>query len=719
MDTIDASVSPNRGPLPVLVLDMQPITPPVGGGRLRLLGLYHALGPDLPTTYIGSYDWPGETYRSRQLTATLTEVTIPLDAEHYRVSERWQRQTGGKTVIDASFHLLGHLSTDFVRRIREEVGRAQVLFFSHPWVYPLVHDLIDPRKQLVIYDSHNVEGWLRCQLLADTALGRLVAAEVVKLEARLCAEADLVFACSHDDRRRFHRLYQTPMAKIRVVPNGVFASRITPADDRRKAALRSKLKLDRPHTAIFIGSRYQPNIDAAKFIAERLAPSRPDILFIVCGSVGEAFTTDPLWRPPANVRFTGVVDERAKSDYLQAADIALNPMAAGSGTNIKMFDYFAAGLPVLTTPIGARGIDPGPEPCCRCVPLEAFAEELDTLVEQPQTGADLARCARTLVEQKYAWERISPAVGRLARRRYATRNRPPFFSVIVPTYERHQQLSRLVELLAAQRLRDFEVIIVDQSRTCWEQENTACDLDLVYLHSSVKGAVKARNSACFLACGQVLAFIDDDCEPREDWLLNAHRYFVQTSAIGVEGLIKCPLDKPDPNVCRIVSNENFRGFGFMTANLFLRTEIFNAVNGFDERFDNPHFREDTDLAWRALDHGPIPFAEDVVVLHPPHPRSLERESTAQRNRFFVQDALLLHKHPRRYQELFFAEKQWQTNNDFGRFLLKGAKRYGIELPAWCRERISAGRGRGVKTGDSLADKSATGSGNDSLQRAGN
>ena len=44
----------------VTVLDMQPIDPPVGGGRLRLLGLYHALGADLRATYVGTYDWPGQ-----------------------------------------------------------------------------------------------------------------------------------------------------------------------------------------------------------------------------------------------------------------------------------------------------------------------------------------------------------------------------------------------------------------------------------------------------------------------------------------------------------------------------------------------------------------------------------------------------------------------------------------------------------------------------------
>ena len=72
---------------------------------------------------------------------------------------------------------------------------------------------------------------------------------------------------------------------------------------------------------------------------------------------------------------------------------------------------------------------------------------------------------------------------------------------------------------------------------------------------------------------------------------------------------------------RPVTNVGFEGIGFMTANLFLRRETFAAIDGFDGQFDQPHFREDTDLGWRALEHGAIPFARDVRVYHPPQPRA--------------------------------------------------------------------------------------------------
>ncbi|MFO5476071.1 MAG: hypothetical protein ACLBM2_19615, partial [Dolichospermum sp.] len=149
----------------VTVLDMQPIDPPIGGGRLRLLGLYHGMGEYLPTTYIGSYDWPGENYRHHRLSKTLEEIDIPLSDQHFYECAEWQSRLGGKTIIDSCFNLLGHHSSQFVETARSKVAESDIVIFSHPWVYPLVKDLLRSRPQLVVYDSQNVEGLLRTSLL--------------------------------------------------------------------------------------------------------------------------------------------------------------------------------------------------------------------------------------------------------------------------------------------------------------------------------------------------------------------------------------------------------------------------------------------------------------------------------------------------------------------------------------------------------------------------
>ena len=202
-------------------------------------------------------------------------------------------------------------------------------------------------------------------------------------------------------------------------------------------------------------------------------------------------------------------------------------------------------------------------------------------------------------------------------------------------------------------------------------------MDYLYIHSDIEGRGGGAESAAFYARGEFLAFTDDDCQPLPDWLANAARYFDDANIAGVEGLILSER-RDDPNY-RAVTNEGFEGQGFMTANLFLRREIFNALDGFDERFDHPHFREDTDLGWRALSHGEIPFARDVQVYHPPHLRDEQRETSVERVRFFEKDALLLAKHPERYRTLFLNEAHYRQTKGFREHFLRGAEKYGVTL----------------------------------------
>ncbi len=148
----------------VTVLDMQPIDPPIGGGRIRLLGLYHDLGPNFETRYVGSYDWQGEPRRQHKLSATLEEIDIPLSQEHHRAAVDLAAECGGKVVIDLAFPQQLHLSPDYIEEARKQIERADTVIFSHPWAYPPLADYLRP-SQLLVYDSHNVESFLRAQIL--------------------------------------------------------------------------------------------------------------------------------------------------------------------------------------------------------------------------------------------------------------------------------------------------------------------------------------------------------------------------------------------------------------------------------------------------------------------------------------------------------------------------------------------------------------------------
>lgn len=659
------------------VLDMQPIEPPIGGGRLRLLGLYHGLGSDYLTRYIGSYDWPGEPHRQLRLSDTLTEITIPLSIEHHTAAAELAKEANGKTVIDVAFSKQAMLSPEYIETAISEIRDAEVIIFSHPWVYPLVKAALRP-DHLVIYDSQNVESYLRAQLLdRSNPVEEKLLTQVAQDEYELGRRADWILACSHEDLLRFNRIYGFPLDKIRVVPNGVMAFDSNDPKTSKKE-LRECLGIsDSNLVAIFIGSPYGPNIDAARFIESELAPRMRDVAFVIAGGVGEGKkSTQP------NVIYTGRLEDNDRAKWLGAADIAVNPMMSGSGTNIKMFDFMAASLPVISTAIGARGIDTGGRDAIFIAEpdLDSFCSAVD-LLRDDVIRAEAGKNGRICVEEGYSWERISEQLGAFiaSRVRTASQSRP-LFSVVIPTYERHEHLSKLFGNLSAQVDRDFEVVVVDQSQSRWAESASDFGFMMTYYHSPVKGAVRARNTGAMLAQGKIIAFIDDDCLPDSRWLLNARPYFKDTSIVGVEGTIESEHLK-DP-AYRPVTNVGFEGMGFMTANLFARSSVFQFLGGFDLQFDHPHFREDTDLGWRLLELGCVPYCKDVKVFHPAQNRNLERESHQVRNTFFEKDALLAKKHPKRFRDLFFKEGHYIKTKDYLSSLQAGFKKYRVEIPSW-------------------------------------
>lgn len=664
----------------VTILDMQPIDPPVGGGRLRLLGLYHALGEGLEATYVGSYDWPGEAFRDQQITPGLREIMVPLSKEHFRAVDAVSREVGGKTVIDSVFHRQVDLSPDYLDAVRKALETADVVVYSHPWLYPPTAKWLDRERQLIVYDAHNVEGKLRTSLLDDGGVGTQIAREVVEIERELSITADLMLTCSHEDGQAFSRLYGTDPAKIRVVPNGAFTEKRPAADSARRRAAKAALDLPPHPVAIFIGSAYTPNVEAARFIIDHVAPINQSITFVISGGVGDALSQ----LSGQNVIVTGQLTEAEKETWFDSADLALNPMFSGSGTNIKMLDFMAAGLPILTTPTGARGIETS-EPAFRTVSRGEFSRKVADLWLDISLRDNLSSAARSQVRRFYSWERLSANLGSILQNHHARLNRRPKFSVIIPTYERHELLLTVLERLSVQDFRDFEVVVVDQSAQPLSYETRVYDIPVSYIHTDIRGAVTARNVGAQIATGEILAFTDDDCEPSAGWLSGAAARFAEENIVGLEGLIVS--DKLDDPNYRPVTNDGFEGIGFMTANLFIRSDIFQSLGGFDIRFENPHFREDTDLGWRAQRYGQIPFSREAWLFHPPHRRSIERESLSERSRFFIKDALLMAKHPERYTALFFAEQQWRHNPYFLHYFAEGLAIEGVEPPPDLKRRM--------------------------------
>jgi len=142
-----------------------------------------------------------------------------------------------------------------------------------------------------------------------------------------------------------------------------------------------------PGLLVFVGSDSVHNLDGMRwFLAEvwpLLRGLLPEVRLEICGSVGQALGP----RMPPGVRVRGVVPDLAP--VLHRAACAVAPVLAGSGLKIKLLDYVAHGLPVVTTPVGVEGFAPAPDR-----PFVVTADAGDFAREAARLAADEAGFAR-------------------------------------------------------------------------------------------------------------------------------------------------------------------------------------------------------------------------------------------------------------------------------------------------------------------------------------
>jgi glycosyltransferase involved in cell wall biosynthesis len=250
-----------------------------------------------------------------------------------------------------------------------------------------------------VLDAHNVYQDMTDfpqASLRDRVFYRVTRRRQARIETACWRHAAHVIFCSTVDRERAEHLLPGIAARSTVVPNCVDVRRFTP---RPAAAFAGG------GPVLFLGTtRYPPNFFAVEEICHRLAPALPRLDFHV---VGEA-----PWRPPSvppNVRFIGRVDSTAVP--LAAAQVAVAPVRHGSGTRLKLLEYFAAGLPVVCTAKAAEGLEVQDGVHVRVVERsEDFVAAIRELHADPTRAASLGAAARAFVEARYDWRAHVPTL---------------------------------------------------------------------------------------------------------------------------------------------------------------------------------------------------------------------------------------------------------------------------------------------------------------------
>lgn len=249
----------------------------------------------------------------------------------------------------------------------------------------------------------------------------------------------------------------------------------------------------------------------------------------------------------------------------------------------------------------------------------------------------------------------------------------PEISVIIPTFNRGEELQCCLAALAAQTLgrERFEVLVVDDGSQPPAQP-APNGLRLEILRQSNRGPAAARNLGSSRARAEILAFTDDDCRPRAGWLEALVEAAGRHPGALLGGATRNGLDdNPYAEASQLIQDQVYRWYNcgadgarfFASNNLAAPRRAFLDLGGF-----HPEFRtaEDRDLCdrWRAAG-GRLLYVPEAEVIHA---RRLTLGS-------FVRQHFAYGRGARRYQ-LAHRERTGRSSIDpgFYRFLLAALPR---------------------------------------------
>ncbi|MCB1920877.1 MAG: glycosyltransferase [Candidatus Competibacteraceae bacterium] len=376
-----------------------PVFPPRGGGQSRVYHLYRHLAKVCDVDLVTFTEY-GEPPLDREIAPGLREIRVPKSRTHRDAEGQMAGEVGNIPVGDVTMPELYQRTPAYGRALARSVAGADVVVACHPYLLPALREA---GERPLWYEAQDVEWQLKREILPDNTQGRALLERVRELEAQCCAESQLILVCAERDGETLQRLYGADPARLIEVANGVDLASVsyTPLAQRRLAQRR--LRLTDASTALFMGSWHGPNLEAVESLLE-LATARPEWRFLVVGSAGLAFQGRSA---PPNLALLGVVDDTMKDTLLSVVDVALNPITSGSGTNLKMLDYLAAGVPVITTGFGARGLDLTPEQVTFAEPAD-LAAALDALRTEPEADQEQRiEAARQYMVARFDWQVIA------------------------------------------------------------------------------------------------------------------------------------------------------------------------------------------------------------------------------------------------------------------------------------------------------------------------
>jgi polysaccharide biosynthesis protein PslH len=256
--------------------------------------------------------------------------------------------------------------------------------------------------QCVLF-QHNVETtiWQRHVAQSPSRLKKIFfqmqASKMEAYERDMCRKARHVIAVSDIDATRMKSMFG--IDSVTSVPTGVDVEYFAPPAAAAPVA-----------DILFCGSMdWLPNVDAVEhFLADVLPLIReqlPEATFTIAGRSPDARVMKAV-QGVAGVSVTGKVDDMRP--YLWGSKISIVPIRIGGGTRLKIYECMAAGLPVVSTTVGAEGLgyNDGADILIADDPRD-FAAACIRLLSDNAFRGSIAASALDRAQRELSWDAVS------------------------------------------------------------------------------------------------------------------------------------------------------------------------------------------------------------------------------------------------------------------------------------------------------------------------
>ncbi|HKY05218.1 MAG TPA: glycosyltransferase family 4 protein [Blastocatellia bacterium] len=424
-----------RAPLRVLYFAPRECWPTNTGAKLRNFHLVRELARAARVTYLGFADEATAPCRGlaseRGLAGVCTEVTVERDSA-YTIG-KIARGALTSTPLPVLNYSTEAMRRELARLLDEQdFDVVQIESLSLASYLPVVRAARS--RPAVVADWHNIDSEVMRRYsehttsLARRLYARVTARRLERLEAWAMRELDAHIAVSRRDEVRM--LEHAPAARVITIENGVdvdyysdekieqayrdWVGRCPQTDRSGNREVGNKITGNRVigNRIIFVGSMdYHANVDAAVRFAREVWPAvhaeNPYLVFTIVGR-NPAPDVRALAGLPG-VEVTGTVSD-VRPFYREAA-ASIVPLRIGGGSRLKILESLAAGVPVISTELGAEGIDATPG---RDIVVADSKDELAgasvRLARDSAERQSLIKHGRALVRAEYDWSRKGAAL---------------------------------------------------------------------------------------------------------------------------------------------------------------------------------------------------------------------------------------------------------------------------------------------------------------------